>query len=75
MINPNDTNKGFIKSSELGYPLIGNYFDVIITYDTKPFYCSFQSISGLSKSTKTTKIQDGGYHHSLYYPIHHKHHI
>ena len=67
MKDPYNKNKGFIKSSNLGYPLIGNYFDVVITYDKNPFYCSFQSISGLSKSTKTTKIQDGGDNQSEYH--------
>lgn len=53
--------------SDLGYPILGNYFDVQIKYNRKLYNCSFQSITGLSKSTKTKKIQDGGDNESEYH--------
>lgn len=54
--------------SDLDYPILGNYFDVKISFSQQNYYtCSFQSINGLSKSTKTKKIQDGGDNESEYH--------
>ena len=51
------------------YPIIGNYFEVKITLSgsSKTYTCAFQSVSGLSKTTKTKKIQDGGDNISEYH--------
>ena len=42
------------------YPILGYKFDVVFTIDGTTYNSAFQSISGISKSTKVTKIQEGG---------------
>jgi phage tail-like protein len=42
------------------YPILGYKFDVVFIINGNNFNCAFQTISGLSKSTKTTKIHAGG---------------
>ena len=49
------------------YPVLGYKFDVIFTIDGYPYKCAFQSVSGISKSTKVTKIQEGGDYENEYH--------
>lgn len=49
------------------YPILGYKFDVVFLIDKKEYNAAFQSISGISRSTKTEKIQDGGDYESEYH--------
>ena len=42
------------------YPILGYNFDVVFIIEGISFNCAFQTISGISKTTKTTKLQVGG---------------
>ena len=42
------------------YPVLGYKFDVVFIIEGISFNCAFQTISGISKTTKTTKLQVGG---------------
>lgn len=42
------------------YPILGYKFDVVFIIQGISFNCAFQTISGISKTTKTTKLQSGG---------------
>jgi len=58
------------------YPLLGFRFEVNFTFSsssgTQTYTSSFQSISGISRNTKITKIADGGDNYSEYHlPSHH----
>ena len=58
------------------YPLRGFMFDVNFTFTsslgTQSYTSAFQSVSGISKNTKVTKIADGGDNFSEYHlPTHH----
>jgi len=64
-----------IPNGNSSYPIVGHYFEVKISipgdssdrYYGGTYNCSFQSVNGLSKSTKTKKIQDGGDNISEYH--------
>ena len=49
------------------YPILGYKFDVVFLIDKKEYNAAFQSISGISRSSKTQKIQDGGDYESEYH--------
>jgi hypothetical protein len=42
------------------YPILGYKFDIVFVIQGRSFNCAFQTISGISKTTKTTKLQSGG---------------
>jgi len=42
------------------YPILGYKFDIVFVIQGRSFSCAFQTISGISKTTKTTKLQSGG---------------
>ena len=56
-----------IPDGNTSYPIIGHYFEVKISISSGTYNCAFQSVNGLSKTTKTTKIQDGGDNISEYH--------
>ena len=56
-----------IPDGNTSYPIIGHYFEVKITISSGTYNCAFQSVNGLSKTTKTKKIQDGGDNISEYH--------
>lgn len=49
------------------YPILGYKFDVVFIISNKSYNCAFQSVSGISKSTTTTKIQGGGDYDNEYH--------
>lgn len=49
------------------YPILGYKFDVVFIISNKSYNCAFQSVSGISKSTSTTKIQGGGDYDNEYH--------
>lgn len=42
------------------YPILGYKFDIVFVIQGRSYNCAFQTISGISKTTKTTKLQSGG---------------
>tara|TARA_B100001109_G_C18854939_1_gene471171 strand:- start:275 stop:1255 length:981 start_codon:yes stop_codon:yes gene_type:complete len=42
------------------YPILGYKFDITFIIDGQPYTSAWQSVSGLSKTTKATKLAEGG---------------